>query len=261
MRQTGAGFVVLTTSHAFQYFPAPLATLEKILPGRTSKRDLVADLAAALGQRGIKLMLYYHLGASDDSEWLKAAGFWDTDTSRFFGNWQAIITEAGERYKDHLAGWWFDDGSTNYYYRSAPWEKLDRAAKAGFSQRLVGFNPWELNSPTEFQDYFTGEGFEDPRGYNNLLVRGGDGCYPAGTHQGLQASACLITEGDWVHTRKDSPVGTPRWNAKQLAGMLKEFVAYHNVPLFNLEIYQEGTVSPPSVEIFEQAAPSLPPRR
>ncbi len=37
------------------------------------------------------------------------------------------------------------------------------------AQRLVAFNPWELNSPTEFQDFFTGEGFEDPRGYNELL--------------------------------------------------------------------------------------------
>jgi hypothetical protein len=45
MKQTGAGLVLFTTSHAFQYFPAPLRSLDQILPGRTSKRDLVADLA------------------------------------------------------------------------------------------------------------------------------------------------------------------------------------------------------------------------
>ncbi len=253
MRQTGAGFVVFTTSHAMLYFPAPLASLDKILPGRTSQRDLVADLAAALGKRGIKLMLYYHLGASDDGEWLTASGFWETDTSRCFGNWQAIIAEAGERYQDKLAGWWFDDGSTSYYYRSAPWENLCRAAKAGFARRLVAFNPWELNSPTEFQDFFTGEGFEDPRGYNELLVRGGNGRYPSGTHQGLQASACLITEGDWVHNRKDTAIGNPRWNPEQLALLLKGFAEYGSVPLFNLEIYQEGTVSPATVDLLHAA--------
>lgn len=253
MRRTGAGFVVLTTSHAMLYFPAPLASLDKILPGRTSQRDLVADLAAALGKRGIKLMLYYHLGASDDGEWLKASGFWETDTSRCFGNWQAIIAEAGERYQDKLAGWWFDDGSTSYYYRSAPWEKLCRAAKAGFAQRLVAFNPWELNSPTEFQDFFTGEGFADPRGYNELLVRGGNGRYPSGTHQGLQASACLIAEGDWVHNRKDTAIGNPRWNPEQLAGLLKGFAEYGSVPLFNLEIYQDGAVSPATVDLLHAA--------
>lgn len=253
MRQTGAGFVVLTTSHAMLYFPAPLASLDKILPGRTSQRDLVADLAAALNKRGIKLMLYYHLGASDDGEWLKASGFWETDTSRCFGNWQAIISEAGERYKDNLAGWWFDDGITSYYYRSAPWEKLDRAAKAGFPQRLVAFNPWVLNSPTEFQDIFAGEGYEDPRGYNELLVRGGNGRYPSGTHQGLQGSACLITEGGWVHNRKDTAIGNPRWNPEQLAGLLKGFSEYGSVPFFNLEIYQEGTVSPATVDLLHAA--------
>jgi hypothetical protein len=255
---TGAGFVVVTTSHAFQYFPAPLESLDRILPGRTSRRDLVADLAAALGKRGIKLMLYYHPGASDDGEWLNACGFWETDTSRFFNNWETIISEVGQRYKERLAGWWFDDGSTNYYYRSAPWEKLDRAAKAGFAQRLVAFNPWELNSPTEFHDFFTGEGFQDPRGYNELLIRSGNGRYPSGTHQGLQASACLITEGDWVHSRKDTAIGNPQWNPEQLAGMLKGFLEYRNVPIFNLEIYQEGTVSPQSVELFKQAASKRP---
>ncbi len=36
VRQSGAGFVTLTTSHAEMYFPAPLKSLEQILPGRTA---------------------------------------------------------------------------------------------------------------------------------------------------------------------------------------------------------------------------------
>jgi hypothetical protein len=254
MKQTGAGFVVFTTSHAFQYFPAPLRSLDRILPGRTSKRDLVADLADALARRGMKLMLYFHLGAHDDADWCKASGFWETDTAPFFNNWQSIISEVGGRYRERLAGWWFDDGSTNYYYRSAPWEKLSIAARAGFSQRLVGFNAWELNNPTMFHDYFTGEGFQDGRGYNELLVRGGNGRYPSGTHEGLQSSACLITEGNWIHYGRDQPLNPSKWTSEQLAPILKEFLAHRNVPIFNLEIYQEGEVSPASVEIIRVAA-------
>ena len=261
MEQTGAGFVVFTTSHAFQYFPAPLASLDKILPGRTTKRDLVADLAEALRKRGMKLFLYYHLGAINDAAWLKASGFWETDTSRFFNNWQAIISEAGERYGEKLAGWWFDDGATSYYYRSAPWEKLNSAAKAGFPQRLVGFNPWELNSPTEFQDFFTGEGFQDPQGYNRLLTPAANGRYPSGTHQGLQVSACLITERDWAHTRRDTPLAGARWNAAQLTDLLKGFIAHKNVPIFNMEITQDGHLSPQSIELFRQVAANLAPLR
>ena len=86
-----------------------------------------------------------------------------------------------------------------------------------------------------------------------MLVRGGNGRYPSGTHQGLQASACLITEGDWVHNRKGTAIGNPRWNPEQLAGLLKGFAEYGSVPLFNLEIYQEGAVSPATVDLLRAA--------
>ena len=172
VQEAGAGFLVLTTSHAQFYFPAPIQAIDRILPGRIAPRDLVADLADALGKRGIRLMLYYHIGASSDPQWLKASGFWETDTSRIFGNWTAIISEVGQRYGDRLAGWWFDDGSINYYYRSAPWERLTRAAKAGNANRLVGYNPWILPSPTEFQDFCCGEGFRDA-GAGGLVPVGG----------------------------------------------------------------------------------------
>lgn len=260
VRQTGAGFVVFTTSHAQHFFPAPLESLDRILLGRTARRDLVADLADALNRREVKLFLYYHLGASSDPTWLKATGFWETDTSRLFNNWTAMISEAGQRYGDRLAGWWFDDGAVSYYYRSAPWERLATAAKAGHPKRLVAFNPWELPSPTEFQDYFCGEGNTDP-GMGGLVAVGGNGRISSGSHQGLQACATLITEQDWVHARKDTDIGSPKWNASQLTALLKEFIARKNVPIFNLEIYQEGTLSPRSVEIFKQAASQLPPRR
>lgn len=258
-RRTGAGFVVFTTSHAEHYFPAPLESLDRILPGRTARRDLVADLAGALGRRGVRLFLYYHLGASSDPAWLKATGFWETDTSRLFGNWAAMISEAGRRYGEKIAGWWFDDGAVSYYYRSAPWERLAAAARAGHAGRLVAFNPWELPSPTEFQDYFCGEGNTDPS-MGGLVAIGGSGRIPSGSHQGLQACATLITEQDWVHARKDSDTGAPKWNAPQLAALLKEFISRKNVPIFNLEIYQEGALSPKSVELFRQAAIQLPPR-
>jgi hypothetical protein len=255
--RTGAGFVVLTTSHAMHYFPAPLESLDRILPGRTSRRNLVSDLAAALARRGMKLMLYYHLGASSDPDWIKASGAFDTNTEKFFGNWRAIISEAGDHYGDQLAGWWFDDGSTNYYYRSPPWESLARAAKAGNPRRLISFNAWELANPTQFHDFCTGEGCQDPRGLGGLLAPGGNGRYPSGTHAGLQASACLITERDWGHFHRDTPLPTPKWNVEQLTKLINGFIACRNVPIFNLEITQDGKLSPASIELFEQAAKRL----
>ena len=254
MRRTGAGFVVLTTTHALHYFPAPLAALDRALPGRTARRDLVADLADALGRRGMKLMLYYHLGAANDPAWLDASGYREPDTSRFFALWRDMIAEAGNRYGERLAGWWFDEGATSYYGRSAPWESLALAAKAGNPRRLVTFNAWELINPTAFHDFCAGEGCQEPRGFAGLLQPGGDGRYPAGTHAGLQASACLIAETDWGHFRRDTPLPAPKWNVEQLSALLKNFVACRNVPIFNLEITQEGLVSPRTLELFEQVS-------
>lgn len=239
LRATGAGFLVLTTSHAEMYFPAPIQALDRVLPGRTTERDLVAELARALSKRGIKLMLYYHLGAINDPTWLRACGFWETDTRKLFDNWTAVISEVGRRYGDSLAGWWFDDGAISYYYRSAAWEKLTRAAKDGNPQRLVGYNPWELPLPTAFQDFHCGEGFHDP----------GD---QRSHRDGLQACATLVTESDWGHFRPDREIGPPRWTTEKLAQDLRQFGVHVVVPIFNLEIYQDGTVSSTTVELFQR---------
>lgn len=257
MQSTGAGFVVFTTSHAFQYFPGPNKALDAILPGRTTQRDLPAELSAALAKRGMKLFLYFHLGAHDDAEWLNASGFRETDTKKFFGNLEAILSEVGNRYGDKLAGWWFDDGATNYYYRSAPWEALAKAAKAGNPQRFISFNAWEMNNPTQFHDYCTGEACYDPRGIDGLLTPESKGIYPSGTHAGLQASACLISDSTWVHTAPNTPPSGPRWNASQLADLIKGFIAHKNVPIFNLEITQDGHLSAETLRVFQQASRSL----
>ncbi len=256
MQEGGAGFVVLVTAHAMQYLPAPIQALERILPGRTAPRDLIAELASALEKRGIRLMLYYHLGASSDPDWLKASGFWDTDTTTFFRNWQNIVAEAGARYGHRLAGWWFDDGTCNYYYRSAPWEALYRASKAGNPKRLVTFNRWLWPTATDFQDYDACEVCTDPSG-NGWLPVGGSGHYLDGPAKGFQAAATLITEGDWVHEAKDSEIGPPRWTASQMRAYLRDFISRKNVPIFNLEIYQEGRVSPASIAVFREARKGL----
>jgi hypothetical protein len=252
MKEGGAGFVVFTTSHAYQYFPAPLASLDRLLPGRTASRDLVGELAKALEARGIRLMLYYHLGSAADAAWMNASGFWKTDTSQFFANWADIVTEAGQRYGAQLAGWWFDDGAISYYYRSPDWRTLTAAARAGSPSRVVGFNPWEYPSPTPFQDFYCGEGNTQPNG-DGTLEPDGHGILGPGRYPGLQACATLITERDWGHFVRDREIGPPRWNAGELRAILDAFARHGNVPIFNLEIYQEGRVSSSTIELFRQA--------
>jgi len=249
---TGAGLVTLTTSHAEMYFPAPLSSLDRILPGRTAERDLVADLAEALAERGIRLILYYNLGSSSDPTWQRASGFYETDTTTFWNNWTAVVEEAGERYRDRLAGWWFDDGTAGYYYRSPPWERLAKAAKSGNPRRIICFNPWILPPATDFQDFFAGEGSLDAT-VAGWLKPGDHGRLSGGEHEGLQASAAVIMESDWLHGRLDTDIPQPGMSVDQLASTLRQFRDQENVLMLNCEIYQDGTLSPGTVELIRQA--------
>ena len=61
VEETGAGYVILTIGHAESYCPAPSKPGE-IPPRKTTKRDLIAEMADALNAKGIKLMC--HLNAA-----------------------------------------------------------------------------------------------------------------------------------------------------------------------------------------------------
>ena len=260
---TGASFVYLTTAHSDQYLPAPIKALDAILPGRTARRDLIADLIAALAKRNMKLFLYYHLGPIEDPAWSAATHMWDSDSTRFFSNWQAIIREIGDRYGKGLAGWWFDDGLYNYYYRSPDWAALDRAAKAGNPDRVVCFNSWSAALATEFQDYYCGEEVV-PGGLNDFLnhdgsingtvASGGDGRIRNGQFAGLQAAAMFVVESEWVHDKRDSEASPPKWSAETLAATLKKLKDHRITPMLNMEVYQDGTISPKSIAVVRDAA-------
>jgi len=258
---TGAGFVVLTTAHSDQYFPAPIRALERVLPGRTTRRDLIADVIAALEERGIRLVLYYHLGPIEDPTWARATGLFETDSQTLFDNWQAIVGEVGERYGEKLAGWWFDDGVYNYYYRSPDWRALDRAAKRGDPGRVVCFNSWKNTSATEFQDFHCGEelvrdganAFLNRDGsFGGTLVAGGDGRITAGAFAGLQAAATFMMEGEWVHLRSDTEAAPPRRSPAQLAELIRQLHAYGATPIINMLIYQDGQIAPRSLASLQE---------
>lgn len=251
---TGAGFVVFTTAHAYQDFPAPLASLEAALPGRTTKRDLVADLATALKQQGMSLMLYHNPGTAQDAAWTKAGGLAEPEGGRQFELWRAIIKEAGDRYGEQLAGWWFDDGATRLYPRNAPWESLHRAARAGHPARLVGFNPWEFASVTDWQDFDCGEGLRDPRGREGRLPANGDGIYRSSSRKGQQATACVMLEDGWLHRESGRLPSPPTWSEAGLRDFLSRSRQSGLVPILNLKITQEGLMNDASLELVRRAA-------
>ena len=257
--ETGAGFVVLTTSHAGFYFPGPNPVIDNILPGRTCPRDLVGDLADSLNHRHIRLELYFHPG-HDDAPWWQRTHF-DEDKGAYFKQWRDIISSIGSRYGTKLAGWWFDDAAFTYYPFNPDWEKMTAAARAGNPDRVVAYNSWIMPKLNDFYDVYAGEnGSWEPK-YEDLafLPVGGTGRYTGGPQNGLQAEITVLINDDWGHFKKDQPINSPRFSAEQIVSRLKVTLSRKAVPLFDLEVYQDGTISPETFQLFQRIKQELNP--
>ena len=237
VKATGAGYLIFTVAQ-LQYFAAPFQAVDAVLPGRTCKdRDLFADLASALASRNIRLILYYHHGVGD-AEWARAAGFLQSDKSEFFRHESAILSEAGRRYGDKLAGWWFDDR-----YPFQPFEQLDKAAKEGNPARIVAFNSWILPKSTQFQDYWAGEaGSELPS-----LPSSGyfDDHGPA---SGLQPHFLIFLDDSWVHGAQDTKIRPPRLSDSQLINFINDCNRKGASVTMNIGVYQDGSASPATLD-------------
>ena len=250
VKETGAGYVIITTSHGEHYFPAPIKAIDRVLPGRTSERDLVRNWIDALAAHDIRLMLYYHCGHDDwknPEGWWQHTGYDPKNPQRFLDNWCAITSEVGNRYGKGLAGWFFDDGCV-YYPLNPDFRRLTLAAKAGNPGRLVCYNPWVLPRSTDFQDYLCGEGYDFLKLWDGLPANG-TGIYTSGPYRGLQAHTNFILEQrSWVHSRLDTDIPAPQYIKEQFVQDMKAGIAHGIVPSVNLEIYQDVGVGEASLE-------------
>lgn len=152
-QQTGAGYVVFTLGQNNGFYCAPNAAYERYIgcrPNeRCSKRDLPMELSAALGRRGIRLMLYLPSRApqADPLAMQKLSDVNEQQPApqEFTRKWNDVIREWSLRYKNRVSGWWFDGA-----YNTAGWDDLTRpynwntwaaACRAGNPGSLLAFNP------------------------------------------------------------------------------------------------------------------------
>lgn len=250
---TGAGYIIFTATWADHCFPAPIQAIDKVLPGRTSQRDLLMEIADELAKYNVRMMLYYHLGVSD-SQW------WKATEGNFLENWCAIVSEVGQRYGSKLAGWWFDSGEA-YYTRSVPFDRCAEAAKHGYPARLVSYNNGNFWPKfTDFQDYVGGEGphYWVDQSLNRSLPQGGAGIYLAGRQEGLQAHQAFPLESPgWIHNRPNSDIGAPIWDEASLIRRMKDAVERKFVPTLAIEIYEDGAASPQTLALLESVKAAL----
>jgi hypothetical protein len=257
---TGAAYVLWSVTWGNQYISAPLQPLDAILAGRTTKRDLLGEMADALHERGIKLIFYYHYGYdcnhSIDAEWMEASGGYKADKTELYQNWMAIVSEIGNRYGDKLNGWWFDGGQRYYNchfdntpgnqgFLSAPFKELTLAARSGNPERVVAYNSWIKPRLTEYQDYYGGEGAHISAGLDH-------GVFPSGPQQGLRAHGCFVFERKWGHIEPNTIISKPKFTLDKLTAMIRNAQQEQSPLSINLEMYEDGSVSPQSVALLKQ---------
>ncbi len=104
----GAEYVTFTVFHAGMSALYPSETMNAIMPGKASNRDVIGDLLAALTARNIKLVLYFHPVDGHDltTEQQALTGWGNYELWNKFIN--DLIVEIGERYDGQIAGFWFD---------------------------------------------------------------------------------------------------------------------------------------------------------
>jgi hypothetical protein len=175
--ETGAGYFVLTLGQNSGYYCSPNTRYDALVPhrpSRLSRRDLPAELGAALGRHGLRLMVYLPSGAPREDAVAVAALEWRNGPHRnaaFQRRWEAVIAEWSRRWGAGVSGWWFDGcyWPEEMYPAAAPAEEpgfpsFAAAARAGNPEALVAFNPgvkYPVVSLTAAEDYTAGE-IDDP---------------------------------------------------------------------------------------------------
>jgi alpha-L-fucosidase len=263
VRYAGADYVLFTACHALQMLPAPHPVIDKILPGRTSKRDLIGELADALAVHGLPLLVYWNHSCNhaQDRPWEQAVGYHGRDKNRFAGNLMDIVAWMGERYKEKIKAWWFDSPysldprgphnsvTTDMTGFRFPWERFTVAAKAGFPGRLVTYNAGVAQTYlyTSNQDYWAGE-------LVNLKT-------PAKSRyldNGLQwfGWTCLDFPA-WVHTKRNTEIPKPLYSDEEVVAYVRQCNSHKAPMTFNVGIYQDGTMAQASVEQLRRLGSAL----
>jgi hypothetical protein len=245
----GAKYLIFTVNHGNPTCPAPIRAWEKLHPGWTTERDLIGDLSDALGQHGIRLMLYQNCPGTgmllqQPGGALDVPAFSEADYARQL---VSVFEEFGARYGNKIAGWWLDSWfQTMEAYPNLPNEAIYRAIKSGSRETLVSVNHWALPTEVQWQDYWCGEITDLPaKPFGSRYLNRGPGV-------GLQAHAAIRLDDPWFHISENTPIQAPRYTAQQLADYVRSCQHDQAPVTFGVGLYQDGTIGPQSYDVLRQ---------
>ena len=246
LESVGAGYLVLTIGQNSGFYLAPDAAYDHLVgiqPSKCSRRDLVADLADALGKRGIRLIVYLPSGApSGDRVAVEALGWRNgPDRNREFQlRWERVIREWSDRWGKTVSGWWFDGcywPNTMYRAEDAPnFASFAAAARSGNPDGVVAFNPGVVDrslSITPHEDYTAGE-VNDP---DRLMIRRA----VDGSVDGAQIHVLSYLGETWGK-------GSPRASDDQVVAWSRKVAKAGGAITWDVPIGRSGLIAPPFLE-------------
>lgn len=245
--ETGAAWVVITTTHGKFYFPGPLRAMDSVLPGRTCKRDLIGEIADALANQSIRLMLYFHPGPgpSEDPQWARVAGIAPVDDQKNIQVMLGMFREIGQQYGNRLAGW-FIDGGDAYYWRNFPFRDLTVGLKAGNPARVVTYFQWLFPTFSPYAGDFVSDIVDFGAPLAPPFPR--EWLLPSGPYAGLTPHYHFTLEDEWY---PDKPMNgqwaPPIYQTEMLVDYFKKMAQAEWPLTINMVITQDVTAQRPFV--------------
>jgi hypothetical protein len=257
-KSVGAGYHLITIGQNSGYYLSPNAPYDRfvgIQPSKCSRRDLVADLSAALHQRGIKLIVYLPAGAPAGDSAARQALQWQNGPNRnreFQLKWEQVIRAWSTRWGRNVAGWWFDGcywPNTMYRTDEAPnFTSFAAAARAGNSDSAIAFNPGvvpRILSVTPHEDYTAGE-INDP---NRVEIRRA----VDGRIDGTQVHILSYLGRTWG-------MGMPRFSMEQVVKWSQAIRKQGGAITWDVPIQPNGRIAPPFLDQLTAVGKALGPR-
>ncbi len=162
-RDSGADWLIFTIGQNTGYYNSPNATLDRLLPGRTPRRDLVLEIARRVKRMGKRFIAYLPAEISAQQPEVKRVFQWnDADQRLFLSTYLAFVRDYSRQYGRFCDGWWFDGCYEPIHRGRWNWAEWAAAARAGNPYSIVAFNDGAfcvgLLKPVSLeQDYHAGE--------------------------------------------------------------------------------------------------------
>jgi hypothetical protein len=255
LSSVGASYHILTIGQNSGYYASPNETYGRLVgiqPGKLSRRDLIADMSAALEKRGIKLIVYLPSGAPNGDRIAREALDWQNGAHpnlEFQAKWEQVIREWSLRWGTRVAGWWFDGcywPNTMYRRPELPnFQSFAAAARAGNPASALAFNPGvvpRLISITPHEDYTAGEASDPGR----VEIRRAEG----GVLDGAQSHVLSYLGTTWG-------MGDPRFTAAQAVEFTTTLKKAGAAVTWDVPVQRNGLIAGPFLEQLTAIGESL----